>query len=123
MPFFSPFQKFFRAAILARKRRGTMFELFKKTIWLGAGLAVMTTEKIEEAVAEIIKKGQLSEKEGKELMADLVEQSKNAKRKLAEKVEKIINHTLQKMNIPNRKEMEELRARVARLEKGTEKKE
>jgi polyhydroxyalkanoate synthesis regulator phasin len=100
-----------------------MFELFKKTIWLGAGLAVMTTEKIEEAVAEIIKKGQLSEKEGKELMADLVEQSKKAKRKLAEKVEKIINHTLQKMNIPNRKEMEELRARVARLEKGTKKKE
>lgn len=100
-----------------------MFELFKKTIWLGAGLAVMTTEKIEDAVAEIIKKGQLSEKEGKELMADLVEQSKNAKRKLAEKVEKIINHTLQKMNIPSRKEMEELRARVARLEKGAEKKE
>ncbi len=100
-----------------------MFELFKKTIWLGAGLAVMTTEKIEEAVAEIIKKGQLSEKEGKELMADLVEQSKKAKRKLAEKVEKIIDHTLQKMNIPSRKEMEELRARVARLEKGTEKKE
>ena len=100
-----------------------MFELFKKTIWLGAGLAVMTTEKIEEAVTEIIKKGQLSEKEGKELMADLVEQSKNAKRKLAEKVEKIINHTLQKMNIPNRKEMEELRARVEQLEKGTKKKE
>ncbi|MGD0625463.1 MAG: polyhydroxyalkanoate synthesis regulator [Thermodesulfobacteriota bacterium] len=100
-----------------------MFELFKKTIWLGAGLAVMTTEKIEEAVAEIIKKGQLSEKEGKELMADLVEQSKKAKRKLAEKVEKIINHTLQKMNIPSRKEMEELRARVARLEKGAKKEE
>ena len=100
-----------------------MFELFKKTIWLGAGLAVMTTEKIEEAVAEIIKKGQLSEKEGKELMADLVEQSKKAKRKLAEKVEKIINHTLQKMNIPSQKEMEDLRARVERLEKEAEKKE
>ena len=45
-----------------------MFELFKKTIWLGAGLAVMTAEKIEEAVAEIVKKGHLSEKEGKELL-------------------------------------------------------
>ena len=38
-------------------------------IWLGAGLAVMTTEKIEAVVAELIKKGQLSEKEGKELAA------------------------------------------------------
>jgi polyhydroxyalkanoate synthesis regulator phasin len=100
-----------------------MFELFKKTIWLGAGLAVMTTEKIEEAVAEIVKKGQLSEKEGRELAADLVEKSKKAKKELGEKVEKIINKTLQKLNIPSRKEMEELSARVDRLEKGAEKKE
>ena len=100
-----------------------MFELLKKTIWLGAGLAVMTTEKIEEAVADIVKKGKLSEKEGKELAADLIEKSKKAKKELGEKVEKIINKTLQKLNIPNRKEMEELRARVEQLEKGTEKKE
>ena len=100
-----------------------MFELLKKTIWLGAGLAVMTTEKIEEAVAEIVKKGQLSEKEGKELVADLLEKSKEAKKKLSEKVEKIITLTLQKMNIPSRKEMEELRARLDRLEKGAGKKE
>jgi polyhydroxyalkanoate synthesis regulator phasin len=100
-----------------------MFNLLKKMIWLGAGLAVMTKEKIEEVVAELIKKGQLSEKEGKELMADLLEKSKEAKKKLAEKVEKIITLTLQKMNIPSRKEMEELRARVDRLEKGAGQKE
>ena len=100
-----------------------MFDLLKKTIWLGAGLAVMTTEKIEEAVAEIVKKGQLSQKEGRELAADLVEKSKKAKKELGEKVEKIINHTLQKMNIPSQKEMEDLRARVERLEKEAEKKE
>ena len=100
-----------------------MFELLKKTIWLGAGLAVMTTEKIEEAVAEIVKKGQLSQKEGRELAADLVEKSKKAKKDLGEKVEKIINKTLEKLNIPCRKEMEELRARVEQLEKGAGKKE
>jgi len=100
-----------------------MFELLKKTIWLGAGLAVMTAEKIEEAVAEIVKKGHLSEKEGKELVADLIEKSQKAKKELAEKVEKIITLALQKMNIPSRKEMEELRSRVERLEKGAGKKE
>ena len=82
----------------------------------------MTAEKIEEAVAEIVKKGQLSEKEGKELVADLIEKSKKAKKELAEKVEKIITITLQKMNIPSRKEIEELRTRVDRLEKEAEKK-
>ena len=100
-----------------------MFNLLKKMIWLGAGLAVMTTEKIEAVVAELIKKGQLSEKEGKELAAELVARSMNAKKELGEKVEKIMNDTLQKLNIPTRKDLEEIKARLERLEKEAGKKE
>ena len=100
-----------------------MFNLLKKMIWLGAGLAVMTTEKIEAVVAELIKKGQLSEKEGKELAAELVARSMKAKKELGEKVEKIMSDTLQKLNIPTRKDVEELKTRLERLEKAAEKKE
>jgi polyhydroxyalkanoate synthesis regulator phasin len=100
-----------------------MFNLLKKMIWLGAGLAVMTTEKIEAVVAELIKKGQLSEREGKELAAELVARSIKAKEELGEKVEKIMSDTLQKLNIPTRKDLEEIKARLERLEKAAEKKE
>jgi len=100
-----------------------MFNLLKKMIWLGAGLAVMTTEKIEGVVAELIKKGQLSEKEGKELAAELVARSIKAKKELGEKVEKTMSDTLQKLNIPTRKDVEEIKARLERLEKAAEKKE
>jgi polyhydroxyalkanoate synthesis regulator phasin len=100
-----------------------MFELLRKTILLGAGLAVLTTEKIEEAVAEIVRKGQLSQKEGKELAAELIEKSKKARKELGEKIEKITNRSLEKLNLPSRKEVEELRARVERLEKEAGKKE
>ncbi len=99
-----------------------MFNLLKKMIWLGAGLAVMTTEKIEAVVAEAVKKGQLSEKEGKELAADLIERSKKAKKELGEKVEKVMSDTLQRLNIPTRRDLEELKARLERLEKALEKK-
>jgi polyhydroxyalkanoate synthesis regulator phasin len=100
-----------------------MFNLLKKMIWLGAGLAVMTTEKIEAVVAELIKKGQLSEKEGKELAAELIARSLTAKKELGEKVEKIMSDTLQKLNIPTRKDVEEMKKRLERLEKAMEKKE
>jgi len=100
-----------------------MFNLLKKMIWLGAGLAVMTAEKIEAVVAELIKKGQLSEKEGKELAAELVARSIEAKKELGEKVEKILSDTLKKLNIPTRKDLEELKKRLERLEKAAEKKE
>jgi len=100
-----------------------MFNLLKKMIWLGAGLAVMTTEKIEAVVAELIKKGQLSDKEGKELAAELVARSMKAKKEMGEKVEKIMSDTLQKLNIPTRKDLEEIKARLEQLEKAAGKKE
>jgi polyhydroxyalkanoate synthesis regulator phasin len=100
-----------------------MFELLKKMIWLGAGLAVMTTEKIQAVVAEAVKKGQLSEKEGKELVAELIARSVSAKKELGEKIDKMISDTLQRLNIPTRKDLEEMKARLERLEKAAEKKE
>ena len=94
-----------------------MFELIKKTIFIGAGLAAMTAEKIEAAVAEIVKKGEISEKEGKELVADLIEKSKETRLELGAKIEKMISDTLQRLHIPTQKDLEELKARIERLEK------
>ena len=100
-----------------------MLEFLKKTIWIGAGLAAMTAEKIEETVKEIVKKGDISEKEGRELIDDLIEKSKKAKKDLGERVENVVQETLQRLKIPTRKEMEALKARIEELEKAIEKKE
>jgi polyhydroxyalkanoate synthesis regulator phasin len=100
-----------------------MFEFIKKAIFIGAGLASMTAEKIEEAVNEIVKKGDLTEKQGKELFLDLKERSAKAKKELGEKIDKIVKDALQKLHIPTRKEVEELKARIEQLEKAAEKKE
>ncbi|MDO9209380.1 MAG: phasin family protein [Deltaproteobacteria bacterium] len=100
-----------------------MFEFIKKAIFIGAGLASMTAEKIEEAVEEIVKKGEISEKQGKELIQDLKEKSGKVKKDFGERIDKVVNDTLQKLNIPTRTEVEELRARIEQLEKAAEKKE
>jgi polyhydroxyalkanoate synthesis regulator phasin len=100
-----------------------MFEFIKKAIFIGAGLASMTAEKIEEAVEEIVKKGEISEKQGKELIQDLKEKSGKVKKDFGERIDKVVNDTLQKLNIPTRTEVEELRARIEQLEKAAERKE
>jgi polyhydroxyalkanoate synthesis regulator phasin len=98
---------------------GIMFEFIKKTIFFGAGLAAMTAERIEEAVAEIVKKGEITEKQGRELVQELKERSGKARKEWGERIEKSIGEALQKLNIPNRKEVDDLKARVERLEKET----
>ncbi len=99
-----------------------MFEFIKKAIFIGAGLASMTAEKIEEAVAEIVRKGEISEKQGRELIQELKDRSGKARKDLGDRVEKMIEEALQKMKIPTRKEVDELKARIEKLEKGGEKK-
>jgi polyhydroxyalkanoate synthesis regulator phasin len=98
-------------------RRTAMLEFIKKAVLVGAGLAVLTTEKIEEAVDEIVKKGELSEKEGKELLGDLMEKSKRMKKEWGERVEKMVAEALKRANIPTRKEVEDLRSRIERFER------
>jgi polyhydroxyalkanoate synthesis regulator phasin len=97
-----------------------MFDFIKKTILFGSGLASMTAEKIEETVSEIVKKGEITEKQGRELIQELKEKSGRARKELGERVERMIAETLPKLNIPTRKEMEELKARIERLEKEKE---
>lgn len=94
-----------------------MFNFIKKTMLVGVGLAAVTREKIEEIVDELVKKGELSEKEGKEMVDELVEKSKKVKKDLDKKVEKIVADTLKKLNIPTREELTELKKKIDKLTK------
>jgi poly(hydroxyalkanoate) granule-associated protein len=94
-----------------------MQDWMKKMMLFGVGLAALTREKTEEFVKELVKKGELSEKEGKQLINDLVEKSKKVTRDLEVKMEEMVTATLQRLNIPTRKEMDELKERIAKLEK------
>jgi polyhydroxyalkanoate synthesis regulator phasin len=94
-----------------------MQEFIRKMMMFGVGLAAMTREKTEELVKELVKKGEMSEKEGKQLVNDLLEKSKKMTRDLETKTEEMVTVTLKRLNIPTRKELDELRERIEKLEK------
>ncbi len=94
-----------------------MLELLKKTILIGAGIASITKDKLEELTRDLVRRGELSEKEGRDLVQDLLKKSKEAKKELETRVEKIAADALSRMNIPTRKEIQELREKIERLER------
>jgi len=51
-------------------------DFIKKSMLAGIGLAVLTKEKAEKTVDELIKKGELTKKEGKETIKEFTEKSK-----------------------------------------------
>jgi len=94
-----------------------MKDLVKKIMYAGAGLAFMTKEKIEEISKDLVEKGKLTEKEGKEVIDDLVRRSKEAKAKVEGQIENAVQKILRRMNLVTKEDLLKLEKRVKALEK------
>ena len=92
-----------------------MLDLFKKTMFTGLGLALLTKEKMDELVNEVVAKGDLSEKEGKEFFAELSQKSKEAKLKLEEQIRNVVRDSLEKMDLATKDDLKVLEGRISEL--------
>lgn len=93
-----------------------MKDLLRKTMLMAIGLASFTREKIEEVAGELVKRGEMSEKEGRDFIDELTAKSKELKKDLESRTEKAVNDALKRVNVPSRQEIEELKSRIAVLE-------
>lgn len=94
-----------------------MLEFIRKMTLATAGLAMMTTEKIEEFVDELVKKGEMTEKEARDTVSEYLEKSEQIRKDFENKTEELVISFLKRMNIPTRNEIDELKARIEHLEK------
>lgn len=92
-------------------------ELIRKTVLTGIGLAALTKEKIEEVVKEVVEKGKLSEKDGKEFIDELLKKSEGAREKVEGQIEKAVQATLKKMNLVTRDDLSKLAKQIKQLKK------
>ena len=94
-----------------------MIELIKKIMFTGVGMASLTKEKISALANEIIEKGKLSEKEGKELLDELMKKSDAAQKELEVRTEKLVQESLKKMNLASRADLLKLEKQLHKLAK------
>ncbi len=91
-----------------------MSDLFKKAMYMGVGLAELTREKLEEFSREMIEKGELSEKEGRRLVDEMLRKSEEARKSLEKKVDATVEKALGRINIATRDDLEELEKKLNR---------
>ena len=92
-------------------------ELIRKTVLTGIGLATLTKEMIEGVVKEVVEKGKLSEKEGKEFIDELLKKAEDAREKVEGQIEKAVQATLKKMNLVTRDDLSKLEKQIKQLKK------
>jgi len=93
-----------------------MLDTIHKMFLAGVGLAAMTKDKIDEHIKELVEKGKLTEKEGREIADEMLKKSKQAKDDLEKQVEKQVQQTLQSLQIASNEDVEKLSARIEKLE-------
>jgi poly(hydroxyalkanoate) granule-associated protein len=94
-----------------------MSDLFKKTFLAGLGAMSLTREKAQEITNDLIRRGELAKTDEAKFVRDLLDLAEKNKSGLEEKIEKGIEKVLSKLDIPTRKEVDELKAEIAKLSK------
>ena len=94
-----------------------MIDLIKKIVFTGVGLASLTKDKIEALGKEIGDQAKLSEKEGKELVDELMKKSEESRKEVASQVEKFVKDNLKKMDLATHDDLLKLEKKVQQLSK------
>jgi polyhydroxyalkanoate synthesis regulator phasin len=92
-----------------------MFELIKKTLLTGVGLAVMTKDKVEELGKELASQAKLSEHEGKDFVDHLLKQSDTARKDFESRLNSAVQKAVSGLNLASKDEVARLSAKVEEL--------
>ena len=93
-----------------------MFEFLKKGYLIGLGLASLTREKVEEVVDELIRRGEIAEKDRPGAIEELIARAKEEQKKLTNTVKEGAQKVIAETGIPTRQQFEELIKRLDKLE-------
>jgi polyhydroxyalkanoate synthesis regulator phasin len=91
-----------------------MFEFAKKGFFVGLGLASMTKDRAEAFAKEFANSAKMTEEEGRKFADYIQKESKKAQKDLKQTIDKVVEKATSKM--ASKKRLNELEARIARLE-------
>lgn len=93
-----------------------MIETLKKTILAGVGATVVTAEKVEEALSDLVKRGRISADEAKEAASKVAADSRKEYEEARSSLSELFEDFLERGNVASQRELERLEKRVATLE-------
>lgn len=94
-----------------------MAEFFKKSVLAGIGLITEGNQMMNKLVKELVKKGEISSKEGEKLLKDLLKKGEEAREQFAKTLHKGAEDVLGRADIATKDDIEKLSKKVASLEK------
>jgi polyhydroxyalkanoate synthesis regulator phasin len=92
-----------------------MFELVRKSMLAGVGLALKAWDEVEELAKEVAEQSKMTEKEGRKFIDELQGKYEDAQQKLEERVEKSVKNLLKKADVVTQEELKGLKKEIREL--------
>jgi polyhydroxyalkanoate synthesis regulator phasin len=93
------------------------FELMKKVMMTGIGLALKSQSEMEALTKDLIKKSKMSEAEGKKFVDDVMKKYDKAKKDMENTIRKGIADYMSSADIASKKEVDSLKQEIKKLKK------
>lgn len=90
--------------------------ILKKGLAFGLGLAIASKEQAEKLIDELVKKGELSLDESKEVIDQWKQQTEARKAEVQRLVREQIKQVIDKLDLATKEEVRQLEERIRRLE-------
>jgi len=94
-----------------------MVEALRKLLLAGLGTLDLTEEKLKAVFNDLVARGEMSEKEARELITNWTKRATEQRGRMREDMEQAVNKTLQAMGLAKRADLDALAARLAELER------
>ena len=94
-----------------------MFNIIKKTMLTGIGLALKSKDEVEDLAREFAKKGKMTEEEGVKFLKELQNRYEYAQKSLEERVEQTVKKFMKKADIVTGDELKGLKKEIRDLKK------
>ena len=100
-----------------------MSDFIKKAISFGYGAMLVTKENVEEVIEEMVKRGEIKKEEAKAQVKELFNKVLSSKKEIESKIEEIVEMVLHRLDIPTRRELQEMQKKLDEIIKKMESKE
>jgi poly(hydroxyalkanoate) granule-associated protein len=97
-------------------------ELLRKMMLAGVGAVAMSRDESEQFVAKLVERGELAQKDAEKLLRDVQSRLRQSRPDVQEQAEKVTTRAqqgmedfLNRLNIPSKRDIEDLSAKIAQL--------
>ena len=93
-----------------------MLEPLRKLLLAGLGTVDLTEEKLKAVFEDLVARGEVSEKEARELISGWAKRAGEQRMKIQQQVDEAVQRALTRFGVSHRTDLERLESRIADLE-------